>query len=215
MDFIRRRSDFVPNGDAPVRSYLDYLASKFAFDGILGIKVLYNQLENFMKYSDLTKELTGAKIIYLHRQNVIKQAISLYIAEQTKTWANVGSNDTKPSAENVPDIEYNFTAISNAVRRIEQHNALLRRFFLLHDIQHMPLSYEDFVSDKDRSINNIFKYLELEPRKLNLEPESGFTKQSTALNSDFYRRFAHDTQLKYQSVEAYRGPPLFPATPPL
>src|SRR5579883_2302960 len=94
-EFIERRTDFSPDPDAPVGSYLKYLMKKRP-SGILGIKVLYNQIEMFAKYSDFASLIAGSKIICLHRSNVIKQAISFYIATQTQQWT---SSPNRPAAK--------------------------------------------------------------------------------------------------------------------
>ena len=133
-DIVERPSDFVPEEDQPVQSYIRYLTKKHALNGVLGIKILYSQIQLFTPYRDFMSTVTGHKILYLYRENVIKQGISFYIATKTQRWSSLA----KGAAIDAADVPYSFAEISNCVARMEQHNTLLRRFFLVNGLSLCP-----------------------------------------------------------------------------
>jgi LPS sulfotransferase NodH len=207
-DFIERKTDFVPDKDAPVGSYVKYLMKKRPSE-ILGIKILYNQIEKFSMYCDFSSLLAESKIVYLHRSNVIKQAISFYIATQTQQWT---STPTRPAAKEIDQVEYSFSSISKAVARMELHNSLLRRFFLVNDLQPLSISYEDFVKDPAGASDRVITYLGLERREKAPDEKTRFEKQATSKNEEFYKRFISDERSRNFGDGSYLGPPLFPGS---
>jgi trehalose 2-sulfotransferase len=204
-EFIGRKTDFAPDKDAPVGSYIKYLM-KNRSSGILGIKVLYNQIEMFAKYCDFASLIAGSKIVYLQRSNVVKQAISLYIATQTQQWT---SSPNRPAAREVSQIDYSFSSISKAVARMELHNSRLRRFFLVNELQHLSITYEDFAKDPAAASDRVIDYLGLEKLETAPQAKKRYEKQATSMNEEFYNKFISEERSRYFGDGSYLGPPLF------
>jgi LPS sulfotransferase NodH len=204
-EFIGRLTDFVSDKDAPVGSYLKYLMNKRS-RRILGVKILYSQIETIAKYRDSVSSIAGSKIVYLYRNNVIKQAISYYIAMKTQQWTSVAN---RPAATEISQIDYSFSSISQAVVRMELHNSLMRRFFLVNDLQYLSITYEEFVKDPAGASDRVLEYLGVEPQERAPDAKARFEKQATSKNEEFYDKFIADERFRNFGNGSYLGPPLF------
>jgi LPS sulfotransferase NodH len=212
---VATRTDFTPRPDAPIASYLEHLKAHDAHGGVLCVKMLWIQMDACLRYADFLPALAGGRIILLHRRDVIRQAISRYIAEQTNRWVADADNPVTP---NVP---YNFPAITVDVARMELHNALLRRFLLTHELEHLPVCYEEFAADPEAECERIFTFLGLAPDATAPVAPQPFVRQATSLNEEFYRCYLADERSRFHTGGpkglvlvsgdgTYRGPPLFP-----
>jgi LPS sulfotransferase NodH len=205
-DFIHRQRDFVPDTDAPVQSYIRHITKPCSVRGVLGIKLLYNQLELFMKYKDFPAVLAGQKIVYLYRSNVIKQAISYYFAMQTQQWTSVAN---RPPAVEISDVKYDFSAIRGLVARLERQNSYLRRFLIVNQLEYLTICYEDYVADSEAAGERVMQHLGIEPRAGEILATEGFASQSTGRNREFYDQFLSDERVHDFGDGSFMGAPLF------
>jgi LPS sulfotransferase NodH len=205
-EFIARQIEFVPEKGAPVRSYIQYLTNKRSLRGVLGIKILYSQIEMFLKYSDFATALAGHRMVYLYRSDVIKQGISYFIATRTQQWTSAPS---RPAAVDISEVEYSFSGISEAVSRMELHNSLLRRFLLVNELEYLPICYEEFLGNPTSSAERVMQYLGLELGDGEAISTQSFESQTTTKNREFYSRFVSDERLRYFGDGSYIGGPLF------
>lgn len=205
-----RRKGFVPDPDAPVGSYLDFLRARHAIRGILGIKMLWVQIEQCCRYPDFLSAVEGSGIVFLRRRDVIRQGISLFIAQRTGSW----TSSKEPTGIGPFDVEYDHDAIGNAVSRLEVSNAHLQRFLVVRRLDHLTVWYEDFAADPDGESARILAHLRLPPFGGPLSDRQPFAVQATHRNDEFYTRFLEDERRRHSGDGSYRGPPLFPATTP-
>jgi len=203
---LRTFADFVPDRDAPVTSFLRYLHARHEIRGVLGIKMLWVQIELCCRYPDFLPAVAGSGIVYLRRRDVIRQGISLYFAEQTGSWIS----GKQPTRLGPMEVEYDHAAIEQKVARMERFNSLLQRFLHVHRLDHLTVWYEDFVADNDGEAGRILAHLGLEAFDGPLSDRRPFEVQATRRNDEFYERFLEDERLRLRGDGAYRGPPLFP-----
>jgi hypothetical protein len=176
-----RRNGFVPDPDAPVGSYPDFLPA-----------------------------VEGSGIVFLRRRDVIRQGISLFIAQRTGSW----KSSKQPTTIAPLDVEYDHDEIENAVSRIELFNSLLQRFLLVHRLDHLTVWYEDFKADPDGESARILAHLHLPPFDGPLSDRQPFAVQATHRNDEFYARFLEDERRRHSGDGSYRGPWLCPGTTP-
>jgi len=208
-DIVRVQAGFAADRHAPVRSYLDYLRSHYGIGGILGVKMIWRQVEECCRYPDFLPALAGGGIVFLRRRNVVRQGISHFIAARTKSWTSA----KQPTLVHPADLDYDRDAIAYSVDRMELHNALLQRFLLVHAFDHLPVWYEDFVADPDGESERILAHLGLERSAGPLSDIELFRVQATDRNDEFYERFLEDERRALRGDGSYRGPPLFPEEP--
>ena len=154
-------------------SFSDYLiAARGAAsteNGTIGIRVMWGTLEemtaelgkpypNFVSndLALLEQAFGKLKFIYLHRSDIIAQAISLYRAEQTGYWHTVeGQKPKQPPT-------FDFDAINSRREMLEQHNLAWQNWFQNVGVQPLAISYEALSADPVSSTKNVLEFLELE-----------------------------------------------------
>ena len=92
--------------------------------------------------SNLTFGHTG--FIYLHRDDVLAQAVSWYRAEQTNVWHQTDQEEAKQPEQ---EPRFDFDQIRKFVQTIEEHNSAWREWFASVRIQPHIVRYEDLDAD--------------------------------------------------------------------
>lgn len=82
--------------------------------------------------------------VYLHRDDVLAQAVSWHRAEQTNVWHRT---DQKQSQQPEQESRYDFEQIRDLVQTIEEHNSAWRAWFASVGIQPHIVRYEDLDAD--------------------------------------------------------------------
>jgi trehalose 2-sulfotransferase len=154
-------------------SFSDYLiAARGAAsteNGTIGIRVMWGTLEEMTaELGQLYPTLVGddlglleqafgkLKFIYLYRNDVIAQAISLYRAEQTGYWHTVeGQKPEQPPA-------FDFDAINLRREMLEGHNVAWKNWFQKVGVQPLAVSYEALSADPIGSTKSVLEFLGLE-----------------------------------------------------
>lgn len=102
------------------------------------------------------------KFIYLHRDNLVAQAISLYRAQQTGYWhVHEGRPPERPP-------EFNFGAIDALVSTLRQDNLAWQSWFRDVGVEPMLIRYEDFTRDSQGITSEVLRFLNVE-MPLNVE----------------------------------------------
>lgn len=112
----------------------------------------------------LEKAFGRLKFIYLRREDLVAQAISLYRAQQTGYWhIDEGQVPEQPPA-------FDFDAINSLVATLRQDNSDWQAWFENVGVEPMPIVYEDFTADPKTTIAEILRFLGLElPKEAKLE----------------------------------------------
>jgi trehalose 2-sulfotransferase len=154
-------------------SFSDYLiaarAAASTENGTIGIRVMWGTLEEMTAelgqlYPNLVRDdlallekaFGGLKFIYLYRNDVIAQAISLYRAEQTGHWHTVEGQKPKQ-----PPV-FDFDAINSRLEMLEQHNLAWKNWFQKVDVKPLAINYEELSADPIGSTKRVLEFLELE-----------------------------------------------------
>lgn len=116
-------------------------------DGILS--------HHIMDYHSLDDVLPDHKWVFMQRNNVIDQAISLHVAESSKQW-HVSSNDQYFEHKSVP---YNFFSILSKVMILSTANVNWDAYFSNFNIQPHRISYEQLILDPDTVLQRAFDFL--------------------------------------------------------
>lgn len=144
-------------------------------NGVFGIKVHHYHLKAFGSFSSLLHLLPDPYFVFISRQDVVSQAVSMAIAEQTGNW--ITGQVTNPKLP-----VYNFDQINFAMRRIIKQNAAWKYTLAGNGCRYLEVSFEKLRLDTRSAIQEIadFMQVELDPKSI---PDSPITKrQSKELN---------------------------------
>jgi len=153
-------------------------------NGVFSTKIHYHQLKKFNGGKPLYDN-SESLYIYLRRKNVIKQAISTCIAEQTGAW--ISTDNKERHVENIhvqPD--YNPIRISNLINSIYIDYANWDYFFLKNKIKPIQIYFEDLIKDTDKYLSILAKEVGEEYKS---NAKSTTKKQSQSINDDWYNRY--------------------------
>lgn len=125
---------------------------------VFGFKLHQNQLKD--TEGILTKlHSKGWKIIHLYRKNILKQAISMKVAQQTGKWIR-NAKMPDPEEKFYVDPEKLLAHIKNRIFFTEQE------FRVLEKLEHLDVVYEDDLYYQDKwlaTTGKIFEYLNTYP----------------------------------------------------
>lgn len=194
MDFLRQRgvvddeSRFlVPSLDALLeRAAPGYDRRETALP--ICIKAMYTHLVQARTLPGVSEWLRAETVILLLRQDIVGQAVSLYIAEHTGRWTSYG----RPRSEDRGDPPYDFKGIAARARRIEQHVALWRQTFAAENVDYRVVYYEQLMTQPDELLEELMHVWQLKPRARQAQPANPHERQTTALNEEFIERYRRD-----------------------
>jgi LPS sulfotransferase NodH len=123
----------------------------------------------------------NTKYIQIERRDVLAQAISYSIADQTRQFT---------SRQRKQVLEPNFDArdIQAKLAGIIQQNAMCKEFFSTVDLPVFPIVYEALVAHLPKVFVRLAKFLEIGPIEVN-EDEIVLEKQRTKINNQFKERY--------------------------
>lgn len=177
-------------------------------NGVFGAKMFWTEMETLERglrqaYGDqtapsgalLNRLFPNLRYVYLERQDIARQAVSLVIASQTKSW------NTRNEVEGAP--AYDFDAIyqvrSDLLKRAERWRA----FFEENGIEPLRLAYEQVAADYEGALASVLDFLGIAiPAGFTFDqPEIGV--QGTSLNREWAERF--DAELEARGPFADPG----------
>ena len=157
-------------------SYADFLKAALAAgttdNGVFAARIMWGTLDELVgrlrtMYSDcagddldlLNRAFAHPRFVYLRRDDVLGQAVSLLRAEQTDVWHNAeGCEPQHPKQDPIYDVE----RIRKMIRTIEDHNTAWRRWFASVGVRPYSVVYEDLEADQEGVARGILVFLGLE-----------------------------------------------------
>lgn len=129
----------------------------------------------------LTKGVGLSKVIWISRRNLLSQAISFTIAEQTGVWIS--------GARATGEAQYDYGRIVKAAQTIHHANDAWAEYMAaLPEGQGLSLTYEDLLTDDDL-VARVGTFLGLSKP---LVPSERTKRQSTTLNDTWKAQFTSD-----------------------
>ena len=191
---------FVPNISIAVEAdnFSDYwvnLVKKRAGKNIFGIKVSFFHLLPLIETGLDEILFNHNKIIFLKRQSLIKQAISLYLANESNVF-HTNINHSKDKWDVLNNIPYNNELIKNCIKHISVQETGWVSY--LKNKVHLSVCYEDIADSPVESINKVLSFLDKEEMNSTNSTNSIFKKISSDKNIDFYDKFlGKDSNIEY------------------
>ena len=127
----------------------------------------------------------NAKWIFVEREDIFAQAISMWRAKTSGRW-HIYDTNTTPE----PAIDYDFEAIDDCLWELSLHNRLWRDFFALSGIVPFTVNYEELLADVPATLSRLLDFLGHDvPDQVTHVP---LLKQSDALSDAFRSRLMED-----------------------
>lgn len=155
----------------------------------ISIKMPWQGLPLMFAMGEFPKNIHQWRFVYVRRGNLVRQAISGFIAQRTGQW----SSDMERKGE-VSDKDYSFDDLLKLVGNYAQGNRIIERFIGLLGISAYSVVYEDFLEDQKGTLAEIAEFLGCD---VNDYPDAGnhepwLERQATELNEIWERRFRAD-----------------------
>jgi LPS sulfotransferase NodH len=132
----------------------------------------------------LTAAFGPPRFVYLHRDDLVAQAVSRLRAEQTGVWSEAIGSEPSPGA--AP--RFDAGAIDGYVREAQEHNAAWQAWFRATGVEPIEVVYEDLASRPAGTTRRIIDLLEISiPPETLLVP--AFRRLSDALNEKWAREY--------------------------
>jgi hypothetical protein len=167
-----------------------YHAAENAPHGAFGARGNVQMMAPLFLAGEFPDAIPHWKFVYLTRRNLVRQAISLVIAEKSGAWTS-----RTPAKRAVVDADYSAAEIARQMRGISRLQARLEVFFAIHDIKPLRLTFEDLIADIPGTASKVANHCKLVPQP-DFASKKGKAKplepQSSELNIEWERRFRGD-----------------------
>lgn len=177
-DTIRRMS--IKESIENFPDYITYIFKKFSVDGRLGVKASWDQI-TMLSRSGTLKMFPAVNIIHIKRSDVVSQAVSHWIAHQTKKWTSAQKGDAT-------DPIYDFKSIDRIVSSINNSNSIIPILSDAIGANFAEILYEDVVRDPYCSVISAGRSLSLDLSDWTpISPK--IYRQADQVNNEFIFKF--------------------------
>jgi LPS sulfotransferase NodH len=168
-------------------------------NGVFGAKMMWKHLPGFCEafggdparpWITLRAELPSLRCLWVRRRDVVRQAISLVKAKQSKIYNTLQLQEGKKPETS--EIRYDFAAIDKEVKRFRNEDESWSGFFRDAGITPAEIAYEDFARDFDGHIRRVLAHLDVEIPADFQCPTTNYIRQSDATNDEWARRYEAD-----------------------
>lgn len=120
------------------------------------------------------------RMVHLHRDDVVAQAVSWARAEQTGYWQRGDVSLREPAID--------LDQVDELVRTAQAHNAAWISWFAEQGVRPHIVTYEALVADPEPTVRTILDYLDVEVPAA-WRPASAHAKQGDEVNAEWVRRY--------------------------
>ncbi len=188
----------------PCRNFSDYLkcikVDQSTPNNIFGLEASFPQLESVLEGSSLEKIFGRSfQVIYLTRNNFIKQGISLYKAVSSGYY-----HTTQRNKQNVA-IPYDNEQIKRWILHLLRHEFFWEQFFIQNSLKPFRVTYEQLIDNPNESVKNILLHIGVEVNNLVLPIQTEHQKVSNQTSEEMYEQFKQKNQEFVQLCKEYRS----------
>jgi len=195
-------------GIDPEKCFARYVAGLMArrqtANGVFGAKIMWSQTPWFVERLTADPEWSGPRdvplgellsavfpglrLIWMRRQDKVRQAISLVKAKRTKIYNSLQNDDSAPP----PEPAYDFPAIARELARFERDDAAWGGFFDESGFAPFTVWYEDLAADPSPVIRDALRHLGEEVPDDFQAPGTTYHRLADAVNEEWFARFMQD-----------------------
>ncbi|MCJ9430774.1 Stf0 family sulfotransferase [Kordiimonas marina] len=168
-----------------------------------GAKVGLVQLDMLHRFGLFQAFEEGSHIIWLKRKDIVAQAVSHFIAAETRQW-------TSFQKEAAPVPAYDFRAIDSYVQAITRHNAQAEMTLGVAALNFTTLWYEELLEQPNIQMRRIMAFLG-EPFEQLKPMRTMHKRQEAPVKADYAARFRTDakTQMALDGTAYGAGSPIW------
>jgi LPS sulfotransferase NodH len=177
-------------------NYLEWVFNRATTpNGIFAAKVMWGYLPDFLAFLRQlrgtrnldTRELLShvfpsPRLVWVTREDKVRQAVSLWKALQTETW-RAAENEARP------ELVFNFEAIAHLRRQLAGQDAAWCRWFFEHGIRPHTVVYERLAADYRAELGAVLGYLQVPAGDSSELPDPPLKKQADALSEEWVARY--------------------------
>lgn len=171
-----------------IDSFPDYIRSLAERAGTpgFGLKASGSQVEMLHKWNILPM-FRSVRAVHMVRQDIVSQAVSLWIARHTKQWTS-----TQSSAVSEREVPYDAAAIGRIIRNIGLQNTRIMAAFSVLDIPARTVVYERLIDEPQAEMEALGEFLELDLRDWRVPHELHHERQESSTKKDFVEQARRD-----------------------
>jgi len=139
-------------GGAARRAYVAALLERRTINGIFAAKIQRGQFRQYFKSTESLELFQDAQVIYLYREDLLAQAISLHLSLLTGRWGVDDTVTTRPVAD--PQF-FDNDLIAKHLEELATQDREWRLFFANNAIRPLFLSYEGIKDDLAGALRKI------------------------------------------------------------
>lgn len=173
------------HGHRNLQDYFAWLAGQRATArGLVACKLAVPHLELLGEAGLLDQAVNRGNFVFMSRQDLLAQAISLEIALQTERWTSLMTGTLPDNA-----LTFKPSRLDRLMADIEVENREFETFFAANGIEPVRVQYERLVADPQKTLDAIGKRLGFR-RRLHPHPERlTLSRQSGPLNTEWRERY--------------------------
>lgn len=152
----------------------------------LGLKASGSQVEMLHKWNILQMFET-VQAVQVIRQDIVSQAVSLWIAKHTKQWIS-----TQSSSMDEDKVPYDFWAIRRIMVGIGEHNTRMLSAFSAIGVPVSTVVYEQLIESPETEVRRVGAFLGIDLKSWNFPEDVGLARQKSEVKSRFVAQARKD-----------------------
>lgn len=177
--------------------YLRHLVLKLSNEGqFFGVKASAEQLK-FLSDWNIESMFSRTIVVHIHRDDILNQAISHWIARQTGQWTSLQNKKSIP-------IEFDGYKIMKIVSDVAAENNAIRLHCAINNINYLSVSYQEVMADPKAVVKRIFSSAQIDfpdwhPAKPKISKQANITNEEMLnklflyLDSEKYTFYGDDS----------------------
>ena len=153
-------------------------------NGVFSLKAHYFQVRAVGTLQALKDRYRGLKVIRIVRRDLLRQAISRTVAQQTGVWISGQQRSGEP--------RYDRDAIAANLRACSLQSEQWDMAFALTGQSVLRVEYEDMIKDIPATLRRIAVWCDIDPGTLDLDGQAPLERQDTGRSAEWADRFRRE-----------------------
>ena len=166
-------------------------------EALLGMKASYGQAMMLMRSGAIPRFFDDVRWVVVQRDDLLSQAVSFAIADQTKQWHSFDSG--RPV-----DPVYDYQDIRRRLHGFAHSSMAINMFCSFFDIRPYRIVYDQFARDPVAGTRAFASYLGVDEVTIDFEALQ-MERQRDSFSAGFRRRFLQEYRASIASVAVYAG----------
>lgn len=167
-------------------------------DLAFGFKASWDQIAMLARWGILDG-YPNLKVIHIHREDIIAQAVSFHIAFQTGKWASFAEGHSE-------EVVFDYGLVRDLIDEITTGNAAIDILLNVTGHARLKLSYEALLADPEAAVTDALALIGTAPRTA-VQPQPRFQRQATGRNAEFRRLFIEEFRRRHGYDQSVRYTP--------